>query len=49
MKKYLYALLLMVGMLFLAAACENNTADEDSIYIDSPDPGDVQRPGGGNG
>ncbi len=47
MKKYFYAAILSICMLGIAASCENDSADAQPYEIDSPDPDEIKRPGGG--
>lgn len=46
MKKIIYGLVVAIGMLTLASACEKDSIDEQTELF-SPDPDEYVRPGGG--
>ena len=48
MKKFFIAALFAVALIGFAQSCTNDTAEEQKLYTDSPDPDEYKRPGGGS-
>ena len=49
MKKFSLVALMAIALFGTIASCENDSITEtEELYVDSPDPDEYQRPGGGN-